>query len=474
MDSILLSGVLGACVCLDEGVCGMNRVLFFGILMIGLLATLGRAGVVVFNDGSFSYQGYMEEDGSPANGMYSFRFEAFNHPTGNDIASEMFFMSVPVPVVDGLFVVNVQMGGSLANAQQFWRTVGNQDMYLEIGVGEFEGGPYETLGTRVPMGWGARAQYSGFSEALIFPYVDSCSDPFGDPSTMISLTSEFGGTVAELRANGVSDEPTVHIRGENVYNSSFGFQSGALLVDSMEDEVAIRGEGSRFSIVGFFSDPPTLPGLSAAIVGSVGFSSSPDVIAVWGTNGPAGTSARLGTADYAGDFDGDVLARDDLRVQGEPTRDYASNSPSPIGPLAYGFVSNAGDVSSATANLSASWDAANLQYIIEVDGEAIAFNTHAVSIAVVDSFFPRVATYNASVDGLTVKIWDIAGGNVAIQDNFSIVIYDANPVVLNRIAVPDGVDPDKYAEQTGARLIQTRPRHEPVEELEIRGLGLDE
>ena len=30
------------------------------------------------NDGTFNYQGYLEVDGAPANGMYSFRFEAFD------------------------------------------------------------------------------------------------------------------------------------------------------------------------------------------------------------------------------------------------------------------------------------------------------------------------------------------------------------------------------------------------------------
>ncbi|MBO6514799.1 MAG: hypothetical protein JJ974_12625, partial [Phycisphaerales bacterium] len=396
----------------------------------------------------------------------SFRFEAFNDPGGNDIASEFLFFSDLVTVVDGLFVVDVQMGGSLENARAFWESVGDQVVYLEIGVGEFEGGPYETLGTLVPMGWGARAQYSLFAEELVFPYADVYVDPSADPSTMLSLTNVFGGTVAELRADGVADEPIVYIRGENVFTPNFGFQSGALFVDSMEDEVGIRGEGSRFSIIGNFPQPSTLPGLSAAVVGSVGFASSPNVIAVWATNGAAGTSARLGTENYAGDFDGDVLARDDLRVQGEATRDYASNSPSPIGPLAYGSVSASGNVLTGTANLSASWDSANDRYLISVAGESMAFSTHIVSLTVVDGNEPRLATFNTTSGDIAVKIWDLNSGNAEIQDNFSIVIYDANPVVLQRVSVPDGVDADKYSEAIGGSLIQTTPRYTPIEELD--------
>tara|TARA_R110002073_G_scaffold152651_3_gene307491 strand:- start:132476 stop:133837 length:1362 start_codon:yes stop_codon:yes gene_type:complete len=452
----------------------LNRLALIMVVALGMIQGGALAGPVVGNDGSFGYQGYLEFEGAPANGDFYFRFSMFDSAVGGNEVSPLYSEVGPITATDGLFVCNIQMGDTQEDALGFWKEYGDAVKYLNIEVGQIEGS-YTTLSDRVFIGSTAQALHSQFARALTFPYVDSYSEPFGDPSTMLSLTSEFGGTVAELRANGVSDEPTVYIRGEEVFGSSFAFQSGALLVDSREDEVAIRGEGSRFSIVGFFSDPPTLSGVSAAVVGSVGFGSSADVVAVWGTNGPAGTSARLGTADYAGDFDGDVLARDALRVQGEATRDYASNSPSPIGPLAYGFVSTTGVVGSATANFSASWDAANSRYIIEVDGEFLGFNSHVVSVTVVDSFEPRLATFDGAGSGmLSVKIWDINSGNVPVQDNFSIVIYDANPVVVNRIAAPDGVDADKYTEATGAVLVETRSRVEPVAELDTEGLLLDD
>ena len=422
-----------------------------------------QTGIVSSNDGSFNYQGYLEVDGQPANGMYSFRFEAFEDPTGPDIVSELFFFSPTIPVVDGLFMVNVQMGGTPSEARRYWRELGDREMYFEIGVGEVEGGPYTTLGTRAPLGWSARAQYSGISESLRFPYSDSYINEFGDPTTMLSLTNEFGGSVAHLRSNGVSDEPIVYIRGERVFSTAFSFQSGALLVDSRDDEVGIRGEGARYSVVGFFSDPPTLPGISAALLGNVGFGSTADVVAVWALNTPAGTSARLGTADYAGEFTGDVVISGNMRVEGEPVRDFGSNDLSPIGPLAYGFVTSSGGLSGATGNLSASWDAANSWYTISIDGESIVLGPYTAIVTVVDSTEPRLATTNTSGGNLVVKIWDLNSGNIAVQDNFQIVIYEADPNAFLLRGAPNGVDADKYYEQTGtAPIIGTTTQTKPV------------
>lgn len=412
-----------------------------------------QSGFVSANDGSFNYQGYLEVDGQPANGMYSFRFEPFEDPTGPGIAHELLFESVPVPVVDGLFHVDVLMGGNITDARRFWREIGDEEIYFEIGVGEFEGGPYTTLGTRAKLSWSARAQYAGISESLRFPYTETYTNEFGDPATMLSLTSEFGGIVAEFSSNEVTDEPIVYIRGERVFNSVFNFQSGALLVDSMDDEVAIRGEGSRFSVVGHHSDPFTLTGVGAAVLGSVGFGSSPEVVAVWASNSASGNSAYLGSENYAGDFDGDVLARENLRVDGEAVRDFGTNELSPIGPIAYGFVLASGNISGATANLSSVWDAANSRYLLTIDGESFSNGLYSAIVTVVDSVEPRLATTNSTGSQLIVKVWDLNSGNIAVQDNFQVVIYKPDPDAFLIMGAPDGVDPDKYYEQTGASPI---------------------
>lgn len=422
-----------------------------------------QSGIITANDGTFNYQGYLEVDGQPANGMYSFRFEAFEDPTGFDIAHELYFYSELVQVVDGLFDLDVQMGGVASEARRFWREIGNQEMYFEIGVSEIEGGPYTTLGTRAKLGWSARAQYAGISESLRFPYAEVYTDPSADPTTMLSLTSEFGGIVAEFRSNQVRDEPLVYIRGDEVFSPTFGFQSGALLVDSRDDEVGIRGEGSRYSVVGFFADESTLPGVSAALLGNVGFFSSPDVVAVWAVNSPAGTSARLGTENYAGDFSGDVLVDGNMRVEGEPVRDFGSNELSPIGPIAYGFIGSSGTTSGATANLSSSWDAANSRYIISVEGESIFNGPYTATVTVVDSNEPRVATTNAIGGDLTVTIWDLNSGNTRVQDNFQVVIYKPDPNAFLLRGAPNGVDSDKYYEQTGsAPVLGTTSQPIPV------------
>ena len=410
-------------------------------------------GVVSVNDGTFNYQGVLTDNGAPANGMYSFSIEPYTSADGFDIAHELLFFSDPIPVVDGLFSLDIQMGGNASEARRFWREIGDEPIYLEIGVGLIKGGPYTTLGTRAKVGWSARAQYAGISESLRFPYSDTYIDPFGDPSTMLSLTSEFGGIVAEFRSANAADEPIVHIAGSDTFNSGFSFQSGALLVDSRDDEVAIRGEGTRYSVVGFHSEPSTLTGVSASVLGSVGFFSSPDIIAVWANNGPAGTSARLGVENYAGDFTGDVLIRNALRVEENVTRDFGSNEPAMVGPAAYGFVNSAGNVTNGTANLDAVWNAGSSTYRITLDGYTGIHSLLTTHVTVIDSIEPRIATTNGFGSYVEVTIWDLNSGNIRVQDNFTIVLFDPTTgSSVARLGIPG--DADTFATQNPGYRIE--------------------
>ncbi len=417
------------------------------------------AGLVSQNDGSFNYQGVLTDNGQPANGMYSFFIEPYSSPDGFDIAHELLFFSDPVPVVDGLFSLDIQMGADPDEARRFFREIGDEPLYLQIGVGTAKGGPYTTLDTRAKVGWSARAQYAGIAESLRFPYADTYTDPSADPTTMLALTSEFGGTVALLRSNSETDEPTVLIRGRGVYNDTFDFQSGALLVDSRDDEIAIRAEGARYSVVGHHSEPSTLPGVTAAVLGSVGFFASPDIAAVWAFNSAAGTSARLGIEHYAGDFDGDVIIRDELRVQDGVARDFAPDQPAPVGPIAYGVITAFGTISSATANLNARWDAPSSSYLISVDDNSFTgFAT--TQVTVIDSNEPRVATTNIRSGEIQVTIWDLNSGNIRVQDNFTVVIYDPTAGSgVERLPAID--DADAFMTRNPGFRIQTPPAPTP-------------
>jgi len=421
---------------------------------------------------SFTYQGNLEFNGVPANGDYYFRFSMFD--TNGTWQGSWYSTVGPVTVTDGLFTAEIMMGDDPIIAAQFWRVYGMAALTMLIEVGEVEG-LYTALSPRVAITaapqsvYSIRSMSSNVADMLQFPYYTSRGITENIP--MFHLRETSGDTVAFFEtvvANVVN--PVVQVEGFVGTGMDFGAYNGLLRINTISDDVGLMSSADSFPIIGHHFSSSSFN--RAAILGEVDSAANANIIALWALNHASGNNAALGTGSYAGDFSGDVLARNNLRVQGEPTRDYAAGSPSPIGPLAYGSITSLGSVSSGTANLSVSWDAANLRYVVSVADETLAFSTHSVSITVVDSFEPRVATFIASAGDLLVYIWDLNSGNVKVPDNFTIVIYDAAPVVLNRLAVPDGVDLDKYSEETGAVLIQTQPRNEPVEPFENYGSGV--
>lgn len=444
-------------------------------VVLGFAAPHARAddhssrGIAQSNDGSFNYQGRLEFDGAPANGDYYFRFSLFD--TESVWLGAWWANSGAITVTDGLFTVDILMGDDPTIARQFWEDYGHLVKTMKIEVGEIEG-DYIELSPRVRLGSTPHALHAISAESLTFPYNEFYENEFGTPQQMISLTNLFGGTVVELGSLVETNDPILFVHGSSyLADDIFKANTGSVQINSLTDTVGLLSISTQYPLVGYYYSEFGPP-VGAAVLGQVSFESGPGVIAVQAINQFSGNNAVLGSTIYAGDFRGDILARDNLRVQGEPTRDFATNSPSPIGPLAYGSINSAGVVTAGTANLTASWDAVNQNYIISVDNESMLFSTHSVSVTVVDSNEPRLATFNSFGGNVIVKIWDLNSGNIAVQDNFSITIFDSNPVVLNRVMVPDGVDADKYAEQTGNTLIETEPRNEPVESFEQYGNGV--
>lgn len=454
----------------------MNRVMLLLAMVMGLVfgmwSSVASGGIDLNNDGSFSYQGYLEDGGEPANGAYYFRFRVYESNVGGGVLSPLFADVGPVMVTDGLFVCDVQLGGGQLEAIGFWRDFGDRVKYLGIEVGLDALGPFEVISPRVFIGSSPQALHSQFAQALTFPYTDSFTDLELDPTTMVSLTSVAGGTVLEAIAGSNEGAPIILVASATSSGTDFGVQNGGLQVDAFGRFIGVLSIADQFPVAGVLLEDTGAQ--EAAVLAQVSTGAG-DADAMQALNFHSGTEARLGTPEYAGDFNGDVIVRNKLRVRGAAERDFGLDSPSPIGPLAYASIGFGGSVTSGTANISSVWDAADSQYEITVASEFLDFTQYAATVTVVDSFEPRVATTGTTPGGrLIVKIWDLNSGNIAVQDNFSVVIYDADSVTLNRVSIPDGVDRDKYVERTGAALIQTQPRHEPAELKKAVGLQAQE
>jgi hypothetical protein len=399
-------------------------------------------------DGSFDYQGYLEFNGQPANGDYYFRFSLFDS-TDTWLGALYSTTETPVTVVDGLFNTKILMGGNSSTAKAFWDDYGDLVKYLEIEVSE---GPLGTnwtlLSPRIELGSSPHSLIALFSEqtkSIQFPYVETVTSQSFSPS--IDLTETSNNTLARFKALAASDNmPLVRIDGADSTAISFGPGDGLIRIDSATDGIGIVSNTNLYPIYGALainSNTNTTGPDAVAVLGLVtAFGTQASNRAIVGSNFRSGTSAALGTDLYAGDFDGDVLARNNLRVQGEPTRDYALNSPSPVGPLAYASVDSNGNITAATANISVNWDNANQWYLVSVAGETLHPSTHVISLSVVELAEPRMASFGTTQGNIIVRIWDLNSGNVSVQDSFSIVIYDPTPATLNN-AVQAGpiIDP---------------------------------
>lgn len=424
-------------------------------------------GISLLNNGSFNYQGHLEFEGQPANG--DFFFEVHLLDSNGDEIDPLFDQPGPITVTNGLFDMDIQMGGTQVDSEYFWRKYGHLIKSMRIMVGQVEGGTYTTLSPDVDLGSTPHALWSRYSSALQFPYTDTYANDFAEPVTMLSLTNQFGGTVLEAIAGLDNSSAIISVQSPTPNGLNFGTQTGGVHIDAEGRPIGLISVADQYAFAGILLTNSGIQ--NSAILGQVnsGVTSANAFLAL---NFDSGNNVALGTPDYAGDFSGDIIARNDLRVRGEPTRDFMSNSPSPIGPLAYGSVSAGGIVTSGTANFSAQWNAVSEYYEVTIADEFLGFATHSITVTVVDIAEPRVATFNTFGGIVAVKIWDLNSGNIAVQDNFSIVIHDSNPTTINRITVPTGVDEDKYTEQTGATLIETKPRNEPVESFEHYGSGV--
>jgi hypothetical protein len=108
-------------------------------LALGLSVLAGQAGAL---GTAFTYQGQLEQSGTPTNGTCDFQFSLFDALSGGNQVGATLTVT-PVSVTDGLFTVQLDFGGSAFDGNNRW---------LQIAVRCPTGsGNYTTLAPRQPL-----------------------------------------------------------------------------------------------------------------------------------------------------------------------------------------------------------------------------------------------------------------------------------------------------------------------------------
>ncbi len=71
---------------------------------------------------AFTYQGRLNDNGSPAHGTYDFRFKLFEDPSGNTQAGSA-VLTNGIALTNGLFTVTIDFGAGLFNGSNYWLEV---------------------------------------------------------------------------------------------------------------------------------------------------------------------------------------------------------------------------------------------------------------------------------------------------------------------------------------------------------------
>jgi len=123
----------------------MKRILFKLLLFAGvsvlLLALLASSAVADPLGTAFTYQGRLNDGGSPANGSYDITFTLHDAATGNGVIAGPLTNNA-VSMTNGLFTVSLDFGGGVFTGNALW---------LELGVRTNGSNSFTTLSPRQPI-----------------------------------------------------------------------------------------------------------------------------------------------------------------------------------------------------------------------------------------------------------------------------------------------------------------------------------
>ena len=118
----------------------MKTMLQYAAVLL-LLSTFNFRVATVFAQGTaFTYQGRLNSSGSPANGLYDFRFRLDADLAGNTILGTV--LTNAIGVTNGLFITTIDFGPGFYNGSNYW---------LEVDVKTNLAGSYTQLNPFQPL-----------------------------------------------------------------------------------------------------------------------------------------------------------------------------------------------------------------------------------------------------------------------------------------------------------------------------------
>lgn len=391
---------------------------------------LDTRGFSAVNDGSFNYQGRLEFNGQPANGIYYFEVHLLD--SNGDEIDPRFDEIGPIQVTDGLFEMDVQMGGDPFEAQFYWQQYGHLAKKMRIGVGTVEG-VYTTLTPDVDLGSAPQSLWAMWASGLQFPYFDTYFDRFGDPSSMMILHNQYGGSVLEARVFTDENPAIISVESFAPEGTNFGASTGGVHVDVESRQVGVFSIANNYPIVGFLTSlTPSSVG-RAAVLGQID-PGVPNAVAFLGLNNASGTSVELAGPDFGAFIDGDLVLNNNLEVSGEALKFYNGGGFAPMAPLAYGYINSNGSIASGSGNFTCSWDSTSSRYVISIQGVSFFFSAYSTTVTPGSGTSARIGTTSSLSGNLLVYMLDPLNAGNRTQTSFQFVVYDPSPntTVINR------------------------------------------
>lgn len=420
-------------------------------VLIALMTALGLAGAARADSlAAFSYQGFLRDDGVPADGVYDFRFSAWDAATGGTQIGSTIEQTLTVE--DGYFTTVLNAADEYSS-DLFW---GTAEAWIEVEVSDDGGATFAKLDPRQQI---FRSPFATTSSGVYVPVgmplplapdsavVDVCVDQFAQPAKFLIDNVLNTATAMLVQSNGLGPSLTAvsSASAEAVLATASGtgtagrfeITNAASAADALFAQTIGSGRGLRaFSTsgLGILAESTTGIGLRAIsatgnaleVVGTALFSGATTFnalsthnarVIITTTSGQASLRVTNTGAGLAGEFNGAV------NITGEVTRDFVAGVPARVGPIAYGSVQDDGItiLFSATPNVtSVIFD--GQRYRVTIVGENYTSQDYVATVTPVSNAGPpRLATTTAVGGDLAVRIFGLDGG--LVRQPFHFVVH---------------------------------------------------